>query len=521
MNSDKLDTTGGVVASHGYRLWIIIVATAALYYLLAAVTQSVFETTIVWPSSGVAIAALLLFGINVWPGIALGMFASGVHYFIELRVSPFTLTNLTIAVAACACATLASLAAYRLLAWGVALRTPFSDFSWVVQRLLPAALVAGVVAAVPGISASYLFGISWEQGWFHTMMMWIVSDCVAILMITPALYLAWQARSLRWTVRESLDVAATTSCLLVVSLFVFGPFHLWLPSPLSQASLLWMPLVWSAVRGPQLATAFLNLIVLFIVWTGTKAGYGPFVLSDVADSETAMQIFLGFTTVVLLLFQALMAEQRKSRRDLAQWNQVLEQRVEERTQELEQEIAERRTLEDKLRLLATTDSLTGALNRRAFIDIAQQEIKRARRYNIPLTVLMVDIDHFKHINDTYGHLIGDQVLIDLVRIAGEELRDNDVLGRFGGEEFAIIMPNTDQTVAVAGAERLRTTLAEFETLCNHEMIRFTVSIGVADLAAVDTDINAVLSRADGALYQAKRRGRNRLALASPVITMAG
>lgn len=176
------------------------------------------------------------------------------------------------------------------------------------------------------------------------------------------------------------------------------------------------------------------------------------------------------------------------------------------------DISERKAAEEELRRLATTDPLTGVANRRRFMEAAERELMRARRYGRPLSLLMLDVDHFKSINDGYGHAVGDDVLTCLASAARECMREIDVVGRLGGEEFAVLLPETSLTEAVGAAERLRRHLAELELQTRNDVVRFTVSVGVATCRDEDCSIEGALTRADHALYDAKRGGRNRVAV---------
>jgi diguanylate cyclase (GGDEF)-like protein/PAS domain S-box-containing protein len=178
------------------------------------------------------------------------------------------------------------------------------------------------------------------------------------------------------------------------------------------------------------------------------------------------------------------------------------------------DITDRKRMEEELRRMATTDSLTGVFNRRHFMDNAAVEVERAVRYDRPLSALMLDIDHFKRINDTWGHAIGDEALKALALCCSDVLRVEDMLGRLGGEEFACMLPETELAGAAALAERMR---AAIEAIVvdggNGEPVRFTSSIGVAQLTSPDWTAQTLLSRADVALYNAKQSGRNRVVVA--------
>ena len=164
----------------------------------------------------------------------------------------------------------------------------------------------------------------------------------------------------------------------------------------------------------------------------------------------------------------------------------------------------------ELKRLATTDQLTGLGNRAHFIDSAEAELRRADRFNRDLAVLMIDIDFFKRINDKHGHAAGDEALRVFSRVLGKETREVDLLGRIGGEEFAVLLPETGLEAGLQIAERLRAAMEQASFVFHHSApISFTISIGVALLQAGDS-LDSLLARADDALYRAKHAGRNRV-----------
>ena len=169
---------------------------------------------------------------------------------------------------------------------------------------------------------------------------------------------------------------------------------------------------------------------------------------------------------------------------------------------------------EALRLLATTDALTGIANRGQLMSTGEQEHARAQRYHQPLCVLMLDLDHFKSVNDRWGHATGDRVIRETAQLLRSMARSQDLAGRLGGEEFALLLPATPLAGARIIAERLRLAVQDNEAVRSDEgePVRFTVSVGVAALAPQDTAFETLLQRADRALYQAKDGGRNRVEL---------
>ncbi|CAN5400010.1 hypothetical protein BH11PSE11_BH11PSE11_14510 [soil metagenome] len=191
--------------------------------------------------------------------------------------------------------------------------------------------------------------------------------------------------------------------------------------------------------------------------------------------------------------------------------ETLEQKVNERTNELSKANLE-------LQIMASTDMLTNVNNRRSLFELGNKQLQIAHRYKRPLTLIILDVDHFKTINDTLGHTAGDQVLKNIASACKSLLRTTDIFGRYGGEEFIAVCPETDLENAMKLGERLRVVV---ESMIMPELIGLptvTVSLGVASIAEADTDITKTIHRADQAMYLAKRQGRNRVISFQPNMT---
>lgn len=180
---------------------------------------------------------------------------------------------------------------------------------------------------------------------------------------------------------------------------------------------------------------------------------------------------------------------------------------------LSTDITELQQLKEKLRIQSITDYLTKANNRRYFVHQAKKEFKRLKRHGLELSILLLDIDWFKNINDTYGHLVGDKVLIEITKICQKMKREEDVFCRIGGEEFAFILPCTNVVQASEFAHRLMQFHNEnpFKELCSDD-IKITFSVGLSSLYEMDSSYEDIFSRADDALYEAKQSGRNKLCI---------
>ncbi len=158
--------------------------------------------------------------------------------------------------------------------------------------------------------------------------------------------------------------------------------------------------------------------------------------------------------------------------------------------------------------LATTDFLTGIYNRQHILSRLESEFARARRYGRPLSLLLYDIDHFKHINDTFGHLAGDQLLIESSSLVAKNVRQQDFFGRLGGDEFMIICPETDLTNTVLVAQRLSQLMGKWSYSCQSRKLDFSISIGIASMSDEMRSTIDLIAKADSQMYKSKQRGRN-------------
>lgn len=216
-----------------------------------------------------------------------------------------------------------------------------------------------------------------------------------------------------------------------------------------------------------------------------------------------------------LLYQTMLVSLEKSKDELNEYKNNLEIIVNQRTVELENAI-------EKIKSIAIKDALTGCFNRGGINKYLPKEMKRAKRYKDPISVLLCDLDHFKRINDTYGHQSGDVVLQKVVATIEKLIRDDiDLLGRYGGEEFLLVMPVTDIAGAVVIADRLRQAISEIPFSFSGEDVRVTASFGVCGIEdwAIQKDVNheALINYADINLYSAKKAGRNRVVASAPPV----
>jgi diguanylate cyclase (GGDEF)-like protein len=282
----------------------------------------------------------------------------------------------------------------------------------------------------------------------------------------------------------------------------------------------------AAYHNRTIAKIYMSAMLIFIVGMSTISlmSLGLFEYSVYLSSVPILSSFLEAILFSLLLAyrinrisiqanqaKAALIKQQKSEKSR------LFQEVAEKTKalnrakkQLEAQLKEKRKLERHLKHLANTDAMTALLNRRAFMEACRRELERVKRSGDPLSCMILDIDYFKRINDNYGHHIGDLVIKSVAENMRQHTRSIDHIGRIGGEEFAVLMPDTILEDAYQIADRLRDFVSKFEMTFDQLTIGITVSIGITDLRAENEDIQSVMQRADAALYNAKREGRNRV-----------
>lgn len=349
-----------------------------------------------------------------------------------------------------------------------------------------------LATAVPGVAvASALAGIPFEQNFFH----WVLGHAVGLIAVLPlSLVLARKVRTGAPMVPRGQAVSAVLLAA-TMALLAFGVFNeTWRPLMLLPLVFMVYVAVWSSLT---MALA-MPVIVALVGAPLTVLGHGP--LGGLAiDQGDRVQLFQLYVALAVVCTLPVATEHERRRRQLrrlsrseAEWR-AHSARVSQRIAELE--------------LAAATDSLTGLPNRRAFLERLAQVTASGR----PACLAILDIDHFKQINDRYGHIAGDAVLSAFGALAASAVRCTDMVARIGGEEFAVLLPDTTLEQGELVCDRLMRRAAETALATAAGPVRITISTGVAQL---DSDGTAAMAAADRALYRAKESGRARLQVAA-------
>lgn len=369
------------------------------------------------------------------------------------------------------------------------------DLRQVRARICDMIVTASAILSVPTLGAS-LWRIT-TVGW-----LWPMAVHIAATALIWALFLF--RRSLPYT----FHAVAIVSVFLTVGLMSFWRYGMFAGA---NPMLLVAPVLATVLFGKRPGIALFAVILFWMMVTASSFMFGGRVLEiERTTSPTFVPAWITYVMTMVLSVGAAIAAIAMSNHHLAsalakarQTQEDLERQVRQRTHELEQakSDAERQ---------ARTDVLTGMNNRRAFFEYAQVIDGQSRRYEHAYAIAMIDLDHFKAVNDTWGHDVGDAALVAVGALIAKTLRETDIIGRIGGEEFAVVLPETQAREAAALVERLRTAIAEAPIATPKGDIRVTVSIGVAALAGAHEALDQVIAHADAALYRAKSAGRNRI-----------
>jgi diguanylate cyclase (GGDEF)-like protein len=434
--------------------------------------------TAMWPSSGIGLAAILLFGNRIWPGIWIG--AALVN--VTVNSSVFA------AVAIATGNTLEALAGAALVQRFIGMPYAFERGEHVVKFVAYAAISAAIAASIAVVSLAVEGSMPWSNT-LPNWRTWWQGDVSGIIIVTP-LVLSWSVRDTTvWSLQKKIEGVCFGLLLLLATGLVFSKRT----EPLSAFPLTFIVLpfiIWAAFRFSQRqVTAAIAAVCAIAVWYAI----------DGLDSPTLY--FENETLLVLLAFISVVATT----------GLVLNAVVGERSRAME----ELGKVLDDLQEQAIRDPLTNLLNRRHLREFLPREITRCIRKHTSLAVIMIDIDHFKRVNDGFGHEAGDLVLVEIAAFLKDHIRGSDIAFRYGGEEFALVLGDATVENAQRKAEEIGAAIRSHDfTYGDQPLGKVTASFGVALFPDHADGPDALMRASDDALYQAKSAGRDRVVVNS-------
>ena len=450
---------------------------AAVYFAVANASLMLAippgYATAVWPPSGIALAALLLFGTRVWPGIWFGAALA------NLAVASSPLAALVISSGN----TLEALAGAVLVQRYIASSQPYFDRVRNVVKFVACAALCATVAATIGVVSLALGGVvSWPefvQNWWT----WWHGDAAGIIIVTP-LILNWKLRhNITWSPVKILEAAGFAFSLLLTSYLVFGNGTRNFSS-LPLTFLILPLIIWAAFRFSRREVTTAGAVVCSIAVWYTVEGRGPFAQDTLNLSLLLLLAFISTIVATGLMLSAVVDERSRAMDKLAQALR-------------------------ELREQASTDPLTGLSNRRYLWEFLLREWIRSRRKEGSIAVIMMDLDYFKRVNDTFGHEAGDVVLTAIAALLKAQVRGSDIACRFGGEEFALVLPDATLEAVQRRAEDIRAAISRLDLKYRGQPLGgITASFGIARAPDHSGDPESLLRASDQALYEAKAAGRN-------------
>jgi diguanylate cyclase (GGDEF)-like protein len=410
----------------------------------------------VWPCTGIALAALLIFGYRVWPAIFVGAF------LVNFTTAGTILTSVSIATGN----TLEAVVGCYLVTRFAAGRNAFQRSQNIFKFVLLAGMVGTAISASIGSATLVLAHLAEPSRDLSIWLTWWLGDGVGALVVTPLLLLWVENPSRNWSRQQIIELTLLFFGLIATTWFVFGyGFHNVVKN--YPFEYLCFPfLVWAAFRfGRRKAATAICVLALVATW-GTVNGYGPFVRISQNASLLLLQSFMAIVAVTTMVLAA--------------------------------ETTAHKHAEEHVRQLAESDPLTGLANYRRLVEALDSEIKRYSRSHSPFAIVLLDLDHLKKINDSRGHLVGSRALCRLADILRLHSREIDLAARYGGDEFVLVLPETTTQSALLVAQRISDRLRN-----ESEDPPLSVSTGVAMYPFDGTTLDELLIAADRALYSDK------------------
>jgi diguanylate cyclase (GGDEF)-like protein len=439
----------------------IITALAVVYFGAAKLGLKVAfvnpSATALWAPTGITLAAFLIFGFRVWPGAFLGAF------FANLTTAGSVLTSIGIATGN----TLEGVAGCYLVRRFARGPQVFARAQDIFKFAFLAGMVSTAISATVGVTSLSVGGFADWTSYGAIWRTWWLGDGVGAVLVTPVVLLWRENPHLNWTREQIIELALLFLGLFFTVWIVFGGrFHSEVKNyPLEYLCIPF--LVWAAFRFGRRKAATATCVLAGIAIWGTLKGFGPFSREALNTSLLLVQSFVGVVAVTNLALAA--------------------------------EVSERKRADERVQHLVATDPLTGLANYRRLIDAVELEIRQYGRSGKSFAILVLDLDGLKKLNDTHGHMVGSRALCRVADVLRAHCRQLDTPARFGGDEFAVVLPET----LLAQAQQIATRISE-RIASDGESPPISVAVGSAVFPDDGESIEKLLSAADRALYAMKR-----------------
>ncbi len=464
--------------SRNLRLQLIV----ALVYVVSALVGQQFaippgNITPIWLPSGIMLALAIRYGAKIWPGIFLGAFCGNVWAYFSLESLGTAASSIMAGTLNGIGDVLAIVSMMLVIKKLTEPQSPFASLKNFSYFLLFGAILGPAISAVFGVTGLLVFGFIETNNYLYSMSNWLIGDAVGVLLLAPLVnsFLVKAKQDAPYFISSSLTCAfisalATASLFGLITLDATAYKFLALILPVGFALMLF---------SGQRTVYVVQLAIVVVAVLATNEGKGPFAVEGYLSPLMSLQMFIAVFSMIVFSI-ALLVEQKR----------VMYLELEEKKQELES--------------LYRHDKLTGLWNRYRIEEYLQVDLDRFQRSGKIFSVFMLDLDDFKKVNDSYGHLEGDRILIEFSKILQENTRAGDLVGRWGGEEFIIIATGADQANSIELANKLVKLTANHDFQLNTSV---TISIGLT-LCKPGDDIKSIIRRADKGLYQAKSKGKN-------------
>jgi diguanylate cyclase (GGDEF)-like protein len=492
---------------------MVLVGLAYYFGALLAIHQTITPEgiAILWPPNAILLAAFLIYPRKYLPFVAI----AGISAELIASIPAFP-------VWAASCFAIINIASVSLAAFFIR-RISGQNFNFKNLKngayfLFFAPFLAASLAGLSGATVYVLMGRT-DTSYISLWQLWWFGDALAMLVLTPLIVVLWrwlQAGLPHFKLHYLLEALILWTAVIIIGYQSFSV-------ETYEKSFLFFTPIWlvllgvlAAIRlGVVGASATVALITVFAI-EHLMRGTHPIIVNTPQNAVWLTQEYLAIIAVVSIGLAMLIQEISEQRDVLKQHenalkaqNQFLEERVNERTLALKEVNQALQKANERLAKSAATDELTGIPNRRHFLSEVQRELQRLRLDGQTASAIMIDLDHFKQVNDNLGHEAGDLVLCNIVEPISNAIRPRDLFGRMGGEEFLVFLSGADQELANSVAERIRAEIESLEVLYRNQKINVTASLGVAEWDG-RSHLDELFHQADQALYQAKNRGRNRV-----------